>query len=247
MSSGIRDYTITARDYAFTDLPLHAPAGWLTLRLVNAGTELHMLGVLRVPVGVSAISVIDSVTRMHIPANVKGWAGVNDLSPQDTATISAYFPPGEYVAACFIRSADGGFHVMKGIAGTFDVVVSADTGSTDTADAVLAVSDNSLGLSPASLKRGLRNVRVISDRAGGEDIAVLRLLPGRSPQDGIKWLANPATIAPSATAVGGAAGSALGQKMTMTLDLTPGRYVLVLQPYDAKLGAVPVYRTVTVP
>jgi hypothetical protein len=246
VSSGLRDYTVTARDYAFSDLPLHAPEGWLTLRLVNAGTEMHMLGVLRVPRGVSAASVLDSVIQMHIPASVKGWAGVNDVSPHNTGTISAYFPPGEYVAGCFIRSADGVLHVMKGMAGTFDVVASADTGSAGTSDAVVSISNNSLRLSPASLKSGLRSVRVASERAGGADVAVLRLLPGRSPQDGLKWLASPATIAPAAIAVGGASGSEPGQRMAMLLNFAPGRYVFVLQPYDAKRGAVPAYITAMV-
>ena len=245
VSSGVRTYTITAHDYAYTQLPLHAPRGWLTLRLVNAGAELHMLGVLRVPSSLSPASMIDSVTRMHIPPNVKGGPGVNDLSPGDTGTVSAYFAPGEYVAACFIRSADGSYHVMKGMAGAFDVVATADTGVAPTVDALLAVSHDTLQLSPA-LKRGRRTVRVSSDSRAGGDVAILRLLPGRSAHDGLEWLSHPATVAPAAVALGGASGSMLGQTMDVTVNFLPGRYLFVLQPFDARPGAPPAYRAVTV-
>ncbi|MEO6777982.1 MAG: hypothetical protein ABI194_00890 [Gemmatimonadaceae bacterium] len=246
MSSGIRTYTITAHDYAYTDLPLHAPSGWLTLRLVNAGTELHMLGVLRVPHGVSPASVVDSVTRMHVPANVTSAPGVNDLSPNDTGTVSGYFAPGDYVAACFIRSADGSYHVMKGMAGTFDVVASSDTGTHGPVDAFVTVSDQGLRFSPATLRRGMRTVRVASDSGAGADVALVKLRPGRSANDALRWLSHSATVAPAATALGGASGSILGQVIDVTADFTPGRYLFVLQPFDAKPGATPAYRALTV-
>jgi len=128
-SSGLRDYTIGANDYAYTDLPLHAPSGWLTLRLVNTGTEQHMLSVIPVPSGYTAATLTDSMVHLHVPGNAKSLPGVDVVSPGDTGAVTAYFPPGDYVVSCFVKSPDGTYHVVKGMAGSFDVVTYSDTGA----------------------------------------------------------------------------------------------------------------------
>jgi hypothetical protein len=246
VSSGIRNYVITARDYSYNGLPLHAPAGWLTMRLVNAGTEMHMLGVLAVPAKYTPAEMMDSVVHMHLPNNLVAWGGVNNISPGDTGTVSAYFPAGQYVAACFVKAADGTYHVQKGMAGVFDVVAAKDTGSSGQVDATATVSENSVRLSPASLRTGVRNIRVVGSTDAGADLAILRLLPARSVEDAIKWLASPATVAPAAVAIGGPSGIERRHVSVATLSLTPGTYVMLLQPYDAKPGAPAVYRRFTV-
>jgi hypothetical protein len=80
-----RTFTLTASDFAYRGLPVHAPAGWLTFRLVNTGRETHMLAVARVPAGSTTADFVDSLVRVHIAPNTTFWSGVDVVSPGDTA------------------------------------------------------------------------------------------------------------------------------------------------------------------
>src|SRR5690349_15170544 len=91
-----RDRLIVAGDYAFRGLPTHAHAGWLTLRLVNAGKETHMLSVARIPAGYSPAAFVDSLVHLRIPPATTWWSGVDVVSPGDTAVVTAFFPSGQY-------------------------------------------------------------------------------------------------------------------------------------------------------
>jgi len=226
VSSGLRDYTIGASDYAYSDLPLHAPAGWLTLRLVNTGNEQHMLSVVQVPPGYTAATLTDSMVHLHTPADVKSSPGVDVVSPGDTGTVTAYFPPGDYVVGCFVKSADGTYHVVKGMAGSFDVIAYSETGGAPHADAVVTLKDKRVALSGA-VKAGNRTLRIRTDDPHWEDFQVLRLKPGRTAADAIKWYNNRATVAPAADAFGGVSSILSSQRAFMTADFTPGTYLLL--------------------
>ena len=246
-TTGTRDYLITATDYAYTDLPVHAPSGWVTLRLANRGSEQHMLGVLAIPTGYTPATIVDSLVRQHIPPEVKGWAGVDVVSPGDTAVIAAYFAPGEYAVGCFVKSPDGALHVVKGMAGAFDVIAAPDTGSAPQSDAVARMSGTNVELTGAPLKSGRRTLRVLSDGPHFRDFQLLKLLPGRSSEDALKWYANRATVAPAATAIGGVSGMYSGQKAAMTVNFTPGSYVMLFDIQDAHGHPGFAHRTFVVP
>lgn len=247
VASATRDYLVTATDYAYTGLPVHAPSGWVTLRLANRGSEQHMLGVLAVPDGYTPAMFVDSLMHQHIPQDVKGWAGIDVVSPGDTAVVSVYFPPGEYAVGCFVKSPDGTLHVVKGMAGSFDVVAASDTGSAPVSDAVATMSGNGIELTGAPLTSGVRTLRVLSDGPHFRDFQLLKLLPGRSSQDALRWYANRATIAPAATAIGGVSGMYAGQKASMTANFTSGSYVMLFDVQDARGHPGFVHRTFAVP
>jgi hypothetical protein len=244
---GPRNYIITATDYAYTGLPVHAPSGWVTLRLANRGTEQHMLGVLAVPAGYTAGSLVDSIVHLHVPQNAKSWAGVDVVSPGDTATISAVFAPGQYAVGCFVKSPDGAFHVVKGMVGSFDVVATQDTGSAPATDAVVTMTGSDIKLAGATLRSGVRRLRVVSDGSHYRDFQLLKLLPGRSSQDALTWYANRATMAPAATAIGGVSGMDSGQNAVMTANFTPGSYVMLFDIQDAHGRPGFAHRSLTIP
>ena len=225
-ASHLRNYTIDATDYAYAHLPLHAPAGWLTLRLVNIGTEQHMLSVVPVPSGYTIAMLTDSLVHLHMPANAKSSPGVDVVSPGDTAAVTAYFPPGDYVVGCFVKSPDGTYHVVKGMAGSFDVVAYSDTGSAPHADAVVALSHKRVALT-GNVKAGTRTIRIATDDAHWQDFQVLRLQPGRTAAQAINWYNNRATVAPAADAFGGVSSLQSGQRSFMTADFAPGAYLLL--------------------
>ncbi|MEO7040821.1 MAG: hypothetical protein ABI035_01020 [Gemmatimonadaceae bacterium] len=229
MSSGIRDYVVRASDYAFSNLPLHAPAGWLTFRMANAGEETHMLSIASVPGGYMTSTFIDSLVHARLPLHTKFWAGVDVVSPGDTGVVSVFLPAGRYVAMCFVQSADGMRHIQRGMVGQFDVVAVSDTGTTDFVDGVVTLSRKRIRLSGPPLKRGIRTLRVASSNANPQDFQLLKLRPGRSASDALKWFTHRNIVAPAAEALGGVSSIYAGQRATMTVNFTPGEYLLVFQ------------------
>ncbi len=229
ISSGIRDYSIGAADYAFTGLPLHAPVGWLTFRMANAGQETHMLSIASVPTGYTTAAFVDSLTHLHVPHDTRFWAGVDVVSPRDTGVVSVFLPAGKYVAMCFVQSADGSRHIQRGMLGSFDVVSAPDTGTTAFVDGVVTLSHKRIRVSGPKLKPGLRTLRVASSNSTPQDFQLLKLRPGRSARDAIKWFTNRNTVAPAAEAVGGVSSIYAGQQATMTVNFTPGEYLLLVQ------------------
>ncbi|MDQ2889094.1 MAG: hypothetical protein M3R65_00890 [Gemmatimonadota bacterium] len=129
-----RTILISASDFAYTGLPQHAPAGWLRVTMANSGKELHMLATFSVPRGYTQATLIDSLIHGHAPANFEEWGGPNAVAPGDTNTMYVMLPAGPYVVGCFVRSADGTTHFMKGMLGTFDVVATANTGAPPPSD-----------------------------------------------------------------------------------------------------------------
>jgi hypothetical protein len=229
VASGIRDYVIGANDYSFTGLPLHAPSGWLTFRMANAGHETHMLSITSVPDGYTTSAFVDSAVRMRLSPSNKWWAGVDVVSPGDTGVVSVFLPPGRYVASCFVQSADGGRHVARGMVGAFDVVPSKDTGATGYVDAIVTLSHRHIRMDGPRLKPGVRVLRVASSNPAPQDFQILRLLPGRSASDALKWFTHRTTVAPAAEALGGISEIYAGQKAAMTVNFAPGDYLLVFQ------------------
>jgi len=63
-----RTFVVTASDFAYRDLPVHAPAGWVTVRMANAGHELHMFATAAVPHGYTAASLEAAILKGHVPA-----------------------------------------------------------------------------------------------------------------------------------------------------------------------------------
>jgi hypothetical protein len=197
-----RAYLVTAHDYAFAGIPERAPAGWLTFRMANAGIELHMFGIARVRDGHTLPETIDSLSNdREVP--VDDWGGPNAVSPGDTATASLYFSPGQYLVVCVIESSDGKRHLQKGMRGAFEVVSAGDTTGVSGEDALVMLTDYHVALSGPPLATGTRRIRVHNAATQGHDLEILRMLPGHSADDALRWFEHPGKEAPTARAVGG--------------------------------------------
>jgi hypothetical protein len=242
-----RDYRIHASDYAFRGLPVHAPSGWLTLRLVNTGKETHMLAIAPVPSGYTTSGFVDSLVHLHLGPNPTFWPGVDVVSPGDTAVTTVFFPAGAYAVACFVKSADGALHAVKGMVGSFDVVPARDTGVAPAAVSVVTLTGNHIGLHGASLRSGVHTLRIVSSNPHPQDFQIVKLLPGRSAGDALRWFANRTTLAPAAEALGGVSSIHSGQHASVTVSFTPGVYLLFYAVDEADPNPVFVQRTVAIP
>src|SRR5881392_3749457 len=111
--------TLTATDYAFA-VPDTIPAGLTTLRLVNQGKELHHASLVRLGDGKTIADFragLDAAMKNHTPPPpwIAFAGGPNAVTVGDTAWATQALEPGSYVLVCWIPSADGAPHIMKGM------------------------------------------------------------------------------------------------------------------------------------
>jgi hypothetical protein len=224
-----RTVTVTAHDFAYTGLPVHAPAGWLTFRMANAGHELHMFATASVPRGYTASSLEAALLRGTLPKDlvIKEWGGPNAVAPGDTTTVSMFLPAGAYVVGCFVESSDGKVHVAKGMMGSFDVVAAADTGAPPPSEQRILLSTYKIAMLGAPPHPGMHTFLVRNTAKETHDLVILKVLPGHTVAQALTWFAKLPPGAPAALPVGGTTGISTGRPVLVPARLTPGQYVLV--------------------
>jgi hypothetical protein len=231
-TSTARTILITAHDYAFTGVPARIHAGWLTFRLVNAGSEVHMLGIARVPYGHSARAVLEAIARDRVEPETTAWGGPNAVSPGDTATVTLFFPAGEYAITCSVESADGKRHALHGMMALMTVTGTPDSSSTAAAhapapaDVNVTLTDYHVGVRGA-LSAGDRTVHVQNGASRGHDLEILEILPGHSAADAMRWFEHPARETPTARAIGGVVAIHPGQEAVVSATFRPGNYLFL--------------------
>lgn len=227
----IRTVLITAHDYAFTGVPARIHAGWLTFRLANAGSEVHMLGIARVPYGHSARAVLDAIAHDRAEPESTDWGGPNAVSPGDTATVTLFFPAGEYAITCSVESADGKMHALRGMMAVMTVTGTPDSSSAAAqapapADVNVTLTDYHVAVHGA-LMAGDRTVHVQNGASRGHDLEILEIRPGHSAADALRWFEHPARETPTARAIGGVVAIHPGQQALVSASFRPGNYVFL--------------------
>lgn len=221
-----RSLLITAHDYAFTGMPSTLPAGWISMRMINAGTQPHMLAIGRVKGTLTATAAIDSLLRNPNWADIVDWSGPNVESAGDTETIVARFRPGAYIFGCFVEAPDGRPHVLKGMIGGLDVIAASDTGLPAAAATQVTLADYHIVLT-GRLHRGANTIHVVNTSATRHDLEIIKLLPGHSEAEALDWFEHPGKRATAAEAAGGVSALYQGQEAFLTTNLAPGRYLLI--------------------
>lgn len=236
-----RTFIVTATDYAYRGLPVHAPTGWLTLRMANTGHELHMFATAAVPRGYTAASLEAALVKGQPPVHITEFGGPNAVAPGDTTSVTMFLPAGEYVVGCFVRSPDGALHFSKGMMGSFDVVAAADTGAPPASDERVVLSTYGIAMPGALPKPGMQTFLVRNMAKETHDLVILKVLPGHTVAQALTWFAKLPPGAPAAVPVGGTTGIHTGDQVLVPAHLTPGQYVLVCwmttnQKYHFDLG-----------
>jgi hypothetical protein len=134
--------------------------------------------------------------------------------------------------ACMIPSDDGVPHLMKGMIRPLTVVRAASRAELPDADVQLTLRDYSFTLSQR-LTPGRHRIEVRNAANQSHEIELVKLLPGKTTQDLLSWLEK-MQGAPVGMAVGGVSPLAPASQSMFTVDLSPGKYVLLCFLPDAR-------------
>jgi len=236
-TAGSEIVTVTANDFSF-EAPGKVPAGAVTMRLVNKGTELHHAQLIRIEEGKT---MADIAKAMQNPGPPPSWArfvgGPNAVAPGKEALATSVLTPGQYVYLCFIPSPDRVMHASKGMVLPFEVTpaAAAATAALPIPDATIKLVDYDFQVSQP-LTAGKRTILVENDGPQPHEVALLKLAPGKTVADFAAWDAGGMKGPPPAEPIGGVVALDKGASATFTADLTPGEYGLLCFVPDTKDG-----------
>ena len=235
---GSHDITITAKEYGFL-APDTVLAGLTHIRLLNRGTELHHVQLIRLDAGKT---MKDFFAAFQAGGPPPAWAhmagGPNTPVPGGESRATLELPAGRYAIICFIPAADGKPHVMKGMAKELIVVapkgVPVAQAGTARPTATLTLTDYHFTLS-SPLKAGANLVHVQNGAKQGHEVLFVKLAPGKTVADMEAWVDKQQGPPPGAP-VGGTTGLDAGGWNDIPLTLEKGDYGLLCFWPDAKDG-----------
>jgi len=233
---GVRVVTVTAADYAFT-APDSIPAGLTEIRLLNRGTEMHHVWLIRLDAG-KTLKDLFAVMKPEgaLPSWARDVGGPNTPGPGGESTAILRLAAGRYAMICVIPSPDGKPHVMKGMAK--EVVVTPAASNVSKANlrisSTMTLTDYAFGFSQP-LQAGSQMIRVKNDAAQPHEVVIVRLQPGKKVADVLAWMEKMEGPPPGAP-IGGTTPMAKGEENIIALDLTPGEYGMICFAPDAKDG-----------
>jgi uncharacterized cupredoxin-like copper-binding protein len=224
--------TVTATDYRLA-LPETLAAGPTTFRVVNHGSELHHLLLVRLDGGHTSADLARAMKGDGPPPE---WAhfdgGPNGVSPHQTSlTTTVDLSPGHYAVLCMIPGPDGVPHVAKGMLGDVDVRAAGETAPLPSYDGSISLFDYGFK-SSTPITHDTRRVLVRNDGVQPHELELARLLPGKTLADLSAWakqMAGP----PPAEFLGGVSPIAPGGENVLSLSLPPGHYVMLCFLPDA--------------
>ena len=229
--------TIRAKDYAF-DAPAEFTGGKVTFHFFNDGPDIHHVQLIRLADGKTVADLLGALKK---PGPLPDWAteagGPNAVDPghENTATIDV--APGNYALICFVDTPDHVPHVMKGMAQAIHVVA-PPAGATPTpappADLTVTLSNFKFEVSD-SVTAGSKSIDVVVSPGQPHELVIFRLLPGKTMDDFMKWGATYQGPIP-ANIVGGTTAAVTGIRQRITVDFTPGNYVMICFVPDAADG-----------
>ena len=232
----IRVVTITANDYAFTS-PDSIPAGLTEIRLLNRGTEMHHVWVIRLDAGKTMQDLFGAMkAEGPLPAWAHDVGGPNTPGPGGESSAILRLTPGRHAMICVIPSPDGKAHVMKGMAKEVVVTPAMPNGGKANIRiaSTMTLSDYAFQFSQP-LQAGRQLIRVKNLATQAHEVVIVRLQPGKKAMDVLAWMEKMQGPPPGAP-IGGTTPMAKGEENIITLDLTPGEYGLICFVPDGKDG-----------
>jgi hypothetical protein len=226
--------TIVATDFAFA-VPETLPPGLTTLRLANAGAEPHHAVLVKLAEGKTLADFQAAAMSEKTPEWMSFPGSPAAIAPNDTSNATTTLDPGLYVLVCFIPSADGVPHIAKGMMRPFVVAgaVAAVAAREPETDVTVTMSDYTFAFSKP-LTAGTHTLRVENAGPQLHEITFERLNDGKTIADYIAWGKGGQKGPPPTTPAGGVIGPDKGAYAFFSIDLTPGKYLVVCYVPDEK-------------
>ena len=227
--------TVTAREFAF-GAPATIPAGLTTVRLVSQGQEMHHVQLVRLDEGhtVAELMELAKTEDQPLPAWATFVGGPNVHAPGAHSEATVTLEPGSYAIVCYIPSADGVPHIRKGMVKPLTVLPAAEAAVLGAAEVRMTLRDFSFQTTP-EITAGRRSIDVVNEAEQPHEAVLMRLEPGKTPQDLLAWIKRPQGP-PPATPMGGTSILSRGEANRISVDFTPGEYVLLCFVPDAGDG-----------
>jgi hypothetical protein len=228
----------TAKDFAFEG-PDTIQAGMVSFVLDNEGPTWHHLQLVHLPDGMSLEDFQKGLAQMKPgsppPPWLKETGGVNPPPPGDPARVTLLVEPGQYAVICAVDVPDHVPHFAKGmIKGLTVIPATAAPAPLPPSDLTLTLVDFAFSFS-APPTAGSHVIHVENTGIQAHELALFKLLPGKTMDDLAAWAQTYAGPAP-VTAAGGVSAIEPGQVADVYVTLTPGQYAALCFVPDAKDG-----------
>ena len=232
-----RVVTVTAREYAF-EAPDSVEAGYVTVRLLSRGKELHHVQLMRLDGGHTLKDLFDAMKDPSAkpPAWMVEVGGPNAPVPGGESAAALELVPSRYALICFIPSPDGMPHIMKGMAKEIVVlpakqkVAQAPVKPANT----VTLSDYDFAFS-SPLVAGEQTLRLVNAAEQHHEMFLAMLAPGKKAIDLAHW-AEKSEGPPPGMPIGGITGLSKGEWNDIAVTLEPGEYALICFLPDFKDG-----------
>ncbi|MDQ3809458.1 MAG: hypothetical protein M3336_04130, partial [Chloroflexota bacterium] len=234
-----RTISFEATDFTY-NLPDSIPGGIVTLAMRNAGREEHQAQLLKLNAGVTLEQFLAALGQGETQAlalvSLAGGPGALNPGP-GSEEVTLDLQPGNYVVVCFIPSPDGVPHVAKGMLKPLTVTAppAGAPGAQPTARVTVNLKDFDFE-TPATLPSGRNPWRVTNSGPQPHEVQVVRLGPGGSANDVLRFFSAPPSGPPPYQAVGGFQAIDANGSGSLTLDLSAGEYAFYCAVPDPGSG-----------
>jgi hypothetical protein len=225
--------SVKGTEYAFL-MPDNVEGGVVTMRVSNAGRELHEYAIGRLKKGKTLADVRRELESGQEPRSAENVAGVPGLSPGKAITITRRLRPGNYFFLCAVPSPEGVPHHELGMLKGFEVVGSSGAEQPQP-DATVTAGDKAMEV-PA-LRAGRQTLELRNAASEPREFELLELKPGSTSKDVAAFFerGRPDLKASPATFLGAIQTIPPGEAVLLQLSLKAGgRYVF----QDADHGLV---------
>lgn len=172
---------------------------------------------------------------------VKFMGGTGLISPNTTTSTTVKLDPGYYIIECYVKMSNGMFHTSMGMV---KAIMVSDTDSANTepkADIAIEISSTDGIVFNDSISAGNHTFsvfykdQIVHENFLGHDINLAKLEDTANLDDLNNWMdwSNPKGLIEPAplgiTFLGGLNNMSAGEKGYFTVNLDPGRYVLIAE------------------
>jgi hypothetical protein len=227
------EYSIQAADFSFGALP-DMPSGLISFTIRNDGQEPHHAQIVRLKNGKTMNDLQAAIPQGEaaIVALVEAPGGPGVVDPGQTGLPAMVnLQPGQHALLCFVPSADGVPHLAKGMVRAFNVAATQASYPEPKVDMTITLKDFSF-VTQTGFAPGRQVWKIVNEGPQLHEAALVKLAPGKTPQDASAYFVQPNAGPPPFLSAGGMQALDTGKSGFVTEDLQPGTYLLICNVSD---------------